>query len=67
MKTEQYPDCFYTDSYAAYRWDQHLFGKPGCWYLVSSGLEYDLMRGLDLVHVSATVDDFGNLVKVSMQ
>lgn len=58
-------DCaFWTDSYGAFRWDTHLQGRPGTWYLVSTCPDFDYMRGLVSAHITCVVDDFGNLVKV---
>ena len=67
--THQTVSGFYTRAYGAFRWDTHLTGGQGNWFLVTMNYEFDKMRGVDPygTSISCVVDDFGNLVKVTVQ
>ena len=66
MKTiiHQSADAFWTAAYGAFRWHPQLKAVKAQWFLVSSVLEFDRMRGLLNSHIECVVDDFGNLVGV---
>ena len=67
--TQQTVSAFYTRSYGAFRWDAHLAGGQGQWFLVTMNYEFDRLRGVDPygANIACVVDDFGNLVKVTVQ
>ena len=65
--THQTVSGFYTRAYGAFRWDTHLKGGNGNWFLVTMNYEFDKLRGVGDTNIACVVDDFGNLVKVTVQ
>ena len=67
--TQQTDSGFFTRAYGAFRWDTHLKASADKWYLVTMNYEFDKLRGLGVgdTNIACVVDDFGNLVKVTVQ
>lgn len=64
MKIEYSHDggiCF-AEGYSIYRHDPAMCLRPNLYFIVSRNTELARMQGATRCHVSALVDDFGNLV-----
>ncbi len=59
------PACFWTGTYGAFRWSEHLQAANGQWLLVTLNLAFDRMRGVSAPNIECVVDDFGDLVRIA--